>query len=478
MERHDSHAPGAGVSQTAAAIENLQENQSKETTRLREAQTASERRMVVQMARQYFFNGVKEKIEEGLTTTVSMLDFAPETEKPFIVDIGVRFDELKVDYVEYRRAAEAAWATLQEPNPEAGVAEQQLDRLSRLESASAANIHRIYGALQARRVERVRQEQERERRTGVAIIALSLVAIVVGLLATGLAARALRPVRTLIDGVSRIGRGDYSANLGIRGDDEIALLGREFDAMARSLKEREAQLAQKQAELLGAERLAAVGRVSAQVAHEVRNPLSSIGLNVEMLSDQIEGAHFDNPETAREARELLAAVTREVDRITGITDEYLTLARLPSPTLRKDNFVALVESVLGFSSEELARAKVKVVRNFPPQPLEAMFDDNQLRQVVLNLVRNSREAMPDGGTLTLSILTAHTGLELHVADSGSGLSQEARERLFEPFFTTKQGGTGLGLSLSRQIIQAHGGRLDAALGGGPGTTCMLTLPRP
>ena len=174
----------------------------------------------------------------------------------------------------------------------------------------------------------------------MAIIALSVVAIAVGLLATGIAARALRPVRTLIDGVSRIGRGDYSAKLGIRGDDEIAVLAREFDAMARSLKEREAQLAEKQAELLGAERLAAVGRVSAQVAHEVRNPLSSIGLNVEMLSDQIATAHFDDPESAREARELLDAVTNEVDRITAITDEYLTLARLPSPTLRRENLVA------------------------------------------------------------------------------------------------------------------------------------------
>ncbi len=467
-----------GLSQIASAMENLQKNQSNETGRLGAEQTVGGRRWLIQLSRQYFFEGISKKIDAGLSTTLSMLEFAPASEKHFIGELGQQFSQLRTAYADYHELAEQAWSTLEQPNPDPDLVGERVETLSRAATALASSIQRIQGALQARILERVRQAQERERRTGVAIIALSVVAIVVGLLATGIAARALRPVATLIDGVSRIGRGDYSAKLGIRGDDEIAVLAREFDAMARSLKEREAQLAEKQAELLGAERLAAVGRVSAQVAHEVRNPLSSIGLNVEMLGDHIAAARFDNPEGAREANELLTAITSEVDRITGITDEYLTLARLPSPTLRRESLVGLIESVLGFSSEELTRAKVKVVRDFTSSPIDAVIDENQVRQVVLNLIRNAREAMPDGGTLTLRILTTPSAIELHIADTGPGLTAEARARLFEPFFTTKQGGTGLGLSLSRQIVQAHGGRLEAAPSAETGTTFVLTLPRP
>jgi len=467
-----------GLSQIALAMENLQKNQTNETKRLGEEETVGGRKWLIQLSRRYFFEGIGQKLDAGQAATLSMLEFAPQSEKQFIGELGHRFAELKGAYDDHHEVAESAWTMLEQPNPDSDLAGERIELLSRSESALASSIQRIQGMLQARILDRVREAQARERRTGVAIIALSVVAIVVGLLATGIAARALRPVATLIDGVSRIGRGDYSAQVGIRGDDEIAVLARAFDAMARSLREREAQLAEKQAELLGAERLAAVGRVSAQVAHEVRNPLSSIGLNVEMLGDQIAAARFDDPEGAREAGELLAAITAEVDRITGITDEYLALARLPSPSLRRENLVAVLESVLGFSSEELARSRVTVIREFPPAGVDAVFDENQMRQVVLNLLRNAREAMPDGGTVRLRLLTTAAGIELHISDDGPGLAPETRARLFEPFFTTKQGGTGLGLSLSRQIIQAHGGRLEAAPSIGPGTTFVLTLPRP
>src|SRR5581483_10222309 len=142
--------------------------------------------------------------------------------------------------------------------------EDQIDRLTVTQNQIAGGIRLLRASLEAGIVKRVAATQERERRTGVAIIALSLLAIIVGLLATAVAARSLRPIVTLTEGVSRIGRGDYSAQVGFKGDDEIAVLARAFDAMASSLKEREAQLLQ-------AERLAAMGRVAAQISHEVRN---------------------------------------------------------------------------------------------------------------------------------------------------------------------------------------------------------------
>jgi len=464
------------LSQTVAAIETFQANQAKDTERLRDEQSVETRRALIRLARLYFPGLMAQKLEDGQATAARSLEFAPDTERAYVQDVVKKFQELKARFGEYEQEADQVFLLLEAPSPDWDVAHRRLDQLQQLENSLSSAIRLLHGSLEARIHERVRKAQERERRTGVAIIVLPVVAIIVGLLATGFAARSLRPVRTLIEGVSRIGRGDYEAKLGISGEDEIAVLAREFDAMASALKEREAQLKQKQQELLRAERLAAMGRVSAQVAHEVRNPLSSIGLNVEMIQEQLESASFATKESAQEAKELLAAVIREVDRVTEITEDYLRLARLPSPVLRQEEIVPLLDSVVDFAAEELERAKVSVTREWGPGALVVSADEAQLRQVFVNLVRNAREAMTDGGQLTLTAQRKDGVVEIGVADSGPGMGPDVQGRLFEPFFTTKEGGTGLGLSLSRQIVEAHGGQITVTSQPGHGTRFVITLP--
>jgi signal transduction histidine kinase len=466
------------LSQTAAAIETFQKNQARDTERLRDEDSVETRRALIRLARLYFPTLMAERLDGAIAAARHVLEFAPDTEREFIGETVSRFEELKVRFKEYDEASNAAFKVLEKENPDWGAAHERLDRLQAMEASLASSIRLVHGSIEARLLDRAKQAQERDRRTGVVIIALAVLAIATGLVSLGVTARSLRPVRRLIDGVARIRAGDYSTRLGIPGDDEIATLAREFDAMAAALKQREAELAQKQEELVRAERLAAVGKVSAQVAHEIRNPLSSIGLNVEMLEEQISQAKFPAESEAKESKELLASVTREVDRLTEITEDYLRLARLPNPALRAENVVNVLEGVLSFSREELERAKVTVERKFEAPDLEVLADEGQLRQVFVNLVRNSREAMIDGGTLTVAAQVKNGAVEVRVADTGPGLSSEARARLFEPFFSTKEGGTGLGLSLSKQIVQAHHGKLEADPSVTKGTTFVVTLPRP
>ncbi len=465
------------LSRQTAAIETFHNNQAKDTDRLAEEQSADTRRALIRLARLYFPPLMARHIEQGRAHVAAMRAGALDTEAQFLLELEGRFRELGGRYAEYAAEAGRVFEGFEVDQPDWSSAGEQVKGLKTLESSIGRDIRSLHALLENRIRQRVQLAQERERRSGLTIIGLSVLAIGVGLLATVWSARSLRPVRTLIGAVTRIARGDYSAQLGVKGHDEIATLARAFDAMATSLKEREAQLQEQQEALLRAEQLAAVGRISAQVAHEVRNPLSSIGLNVELLEDAVGRAAFATEEERRETHELLRAVTGEVDRLTDVTERYLRMARLPRPSLAAEDVNEVVGGVLDFAREELERSRVQVERTLSPGLPRALADEGQLRQLFLNLVRNAREAMPQGGTLAVSTREEGSSVEVAFRDSGVGMSADVLEHAFQPFFTTKDSGTGLGLAVSRQILQAHGGGITCESTPGRGTTFVVRLPR-
>src|SRR5690606_16920310 len=182
--------------------------------------------------------------------------------------------------------------------------------------------------------------------------------------------------------------------------------------------------------LIQTERLAAMGRMAAHVTHEVRNPLSSIGLNVEMLEDEI-------GEAGPEAKALLRAIEREIDRLTGVTEEYLRLARLPAPRLEAESLGEIAEEVGRFIAREMETSSTHLsVAIEPDLPLVAA-DEPQIRQALLNLLRNAREAMPDGGEVRLEVRAVDGGVEVRVADGGVGIPPEERAHIFDLFYSTK-----------------------------------------
>jgi two-component system NtrC family sensor kinase len=460
--------------QDTAALESFQKNQAQETSQIARERNSETRAALIQLAPRTFPPLLRQRLASAQATLGAMRLDAPSDEGRTLEELAGRLEQLVRHEEEVEHLSSEAYQRLSAAAPEATTA---LESLASHQETFGREVRGLRAAVEARIATRVELAERRERSRGLLVIALTVLSVGVGLLATALSARSLAPVRTLIAGVGRVRTGDFAAQLPVRGDDEIAQLAREFNAMARELAERQRQLEEKQRALLLAERLAAVGRVSAQVAHEVRNPLSSIGLNTELLEDALRKAHFPGLQEEKEAKQLLAAIAGEVDRLTEVTDQYLRLARLPPPALAPEDVNQLLTRVLDFSKGELERAQVKVERDFDPAQPRALADEGQLRQVFLNLLRNSREAMPAGGTLKVGSRAAGEAVEVTIADSGAGIPPDVQGRLFEPFFSTKSGGTGLGLALARQILEAHGGSIACTSTAAQGTTFVLRVRR-
>ncbi|MDZ7267724.1 MAG: PAS domain S-box protein [candidate division KSB1 bacterium] len=226
-------------------------------------------------------------------------------------------------------------------------------------------------------------------------------------------------------------------------------------------------------QVLQAERLATIGKMAAKVAHEIRNPLSSISLNAEMLQDEISAYEAVNVE---EARALLRAIIAEIDRMTALTEEYLQFSRLPESRLVRGNLVRLIEETVEFLRHELRQKRVEVEWHLPEEVGEVQFDRVQMRRALLNLIRNAAEAMPRGGRLRIRVEQRGESVIIHIEDTGVGIPPEVIGKIFEPFFTTKEVGTGLGLAIVQQIITEHGGRIFCTSKVGQGTAFSIILP--
>ncbi|MBI3003365.1 MAG: hypothetical protein HYY54_07095, partial [candidate division NC10 bacterium] len=239
------------------------------------------------------------------------------------------------------------------------------------------------------------------------------------------------------------------------------------------LREAIARLEEAKARALRAEWLAAAGRVAAKMAHEVRSPISAIGLNVEMLEDIV--AKCPGPMMG-DADELLRGIGAEVGRLAGLTDEYLTFARLPRARPAEDSVNEMVGELVAFLRPEAERRGLALREECDPQIPLLPFDRDLVRRAVLNLVRNGIEATPRGGQVRVATRSDGGWVDVAVTDTGGGIAERHAPHLFEPFFTTKPRGTGLGLAIARQIAEEHGGALTWENDPGGGARFVVRLP--
>jgi len=221
------------------------------------------------------------------------------------------------------------------------------------------------------------------------------------------------------------------------------------------------------------ERLATVGSMSAKVAHEIKNPLSALSLNMELLEDEVDG--YQNVNT-NEAKVLFGSISSELERLTNLTDEYLQFARLPKQAPEPINLKELFPRLIPLLGAELHRRGIKLSLDLAADlpPLEG--EKNQLMQVFINLIRNAEEAMPEGGSIFISAQPTDSFLRILVADTGSGIDSQDLPRIFDPFYTTKDTGTGLGLPFVQQVMREMQGKVTCQSERGKGTTFTLYFP--
>ncbi len=221
-------------------------------------------------------------------------------------------------------------------------------------------------------------------------------------------------------------------------------------------------------QLRRADRLSVLGQLSAGLAHEIKNPLASMKGSVEILASEFPTGH--------DKREFVEILGKELDRLNEVLSEFLQFARPPRPDRRPCDLREVIDSIRVLCSKEAHRQGVAIESQYEPSLPELDLDAAQVQQALLNIVLNGVQAMPGGGRLSISVTRRYDDIGIEVRDEGTGVAPENRSRIFDPFFTTKDGGTGLGMAIARNLIQAHGGDIRLTDTEGQGATFLISLP--
>lgn len=223
------------------------------------------------------------------------------------------------------------------------------------------------------------------------------------------------------------------------------------------------------------DRYTEIARLAGALAHEIKNPLSTIGLNLELLAEDLDG-----PETLRERRALtkVDVLQRECLRLQVLLDDFLNFAKVRRLNLQPSSLNEQVKQVLRFFDPKAVRAGIEVVDYLTSDLPTVLLDREAFHGALLNLVLNAEQAMPEGGQLVVRTSATGDGVALDLIDTGCGMDEHTRRHIFDAFFSTKGGGSGLGLPTARKIVEAHGGQIVLQSEPGRGSQFTVKLPTP
>lgn len=309
------------------------------------------------------------------------------------------------------------------------------------------------------------QQHIRSIAYGVAAAGI-LLAIVFSLWIT---ARVSRPIEQLARAAEEVAGGNWEARVPERGRDEVSVLARSFNHMT-------SQLTGQRERLVQSERVAAWRELARRLAHELKNPLFPLQLTVENLvrARALPEAEFDEV-----FRESTATLAMEIANLKTIIARFSDFSKMPKPELERIDAKDLIARVCALyaPSSRTDESKIRFETRVSAEPMPLAADPELLHRALSNLVLNAMDAMPDGGTLTLSACPKNGVVELRVEDTGEGLTPEECERLFTPYYTTKQHGTGLGLAIVQSVVADHAGAIAVESRAGGGASFIITLPK-
>jgi len=402
--------------------------------------------------------GLVFRVDDDLTSILSLLD--PNEKAEPMLPATVRYLREHPD-----------------PRPEPVGLAERIDRLNERVMSLPQILHRDFFE-----VLKVSKSQYESSRVIVWTSALAVIAMLCGL-ATLFHRWVLYPVRLLQRGVRRVARGSFDYRIDLKPGDEMQALAEAFNDMTARVSatyaDLERQVDERSRQLVRSERLAGVGFLAAGVAHEINNPLASIAFCSEALESRLNGLmKGDDTPDGKVVASYLRMIQEEAFRCKKITEKLLDFSRCGEIQRERTDLASLIQSVVEMV-RHMGKYRGKHITFQPREAVMAHADEQEIKQVVLNLVVNALDCMASGGTLRIELRHAEGMAEMSFIDDGCGMPPEVLENIFEPFFTRRKvgKGTGLGLSITHNIVSQHQGTIEATSPGeGLGATFTVRLP--
>lgn len=288
------------------------------------------------------------------------------------------------------------------------------------------------------------------------------------LLSIIIAKRYTKPIEDVVQAARSVALGNLDQEIRTERKDEIGELAKSFNYMVGKLKE-ERVLEER---LRKAQQLAGIGQFSMSIAHEIRNPLNFINLSI----DHIQKKYEPHEEGGKEQFDsLIRNIKNEIQRVSRFAESFLEFSRPLELNLRKMDMVKLIEDVLELVKAKAEKDKIIIIKELGILP-ELYFDSGFIKTCLYNIILNAFQAMPDGGKVTIRTSRADEKLSIVVEDTGAGISAEKISKIFDPFFTTKQDGLGIGLALTKRVVEEHKGRIEFKSIEGKGSAVTISLP--
>ncbi len=311
------------------------------------------------------------------------------------------------------------------------------------------------------------------RQTRLVLILIGCGGFLLGVIGSGLLAKRITgPLKKLLEGTVRISRGDFSQNIRISSQDEIGDLAQSFNEMTRDLLQTRKRMEEAHRKLIQAEKLASIGRISATIAHEIRNPLTSVKLNIQKI--------LQNEQLDEDEKEHLNISQEGIGQIEKFIKELLNFTRVSDLRLERFSVEQIVEEAVKMMHDSFEEKKIILERDYAEDLPQVLVDGDKMRQVFLNILRNASEAVEVGGKVRLALSVVQKDgvkkIKVRISDDGCGIPEKDWENIFEPFFTTKPSGFGLGLANARKIVEQHKGAIKVVKNMGNGTSFEVQIP--